>query len=149
MFGLTLLSFMARLAFVLALALAVGACGPDASAPAAAQKTYGAAVDASEAVPSVAVAAEAEAYTGRPLTVEGRVAAVSADGCTLQLATEEGPPLLVTAPQAESDECAWQVPAGEDGIAVAAGTLRAADDTLRIAANGVQVTPVRFADSDS
>jgi len=41
------------------------------------------------------------------------------------------------------------VPAALDGIAVASGTLRVAGDTLRLTANGVQVTPVQIAEPDS
>lgn len=140
---------MLRLSFVLALGLILGGCGSNASAPSAAQQTYGAAVDDTDAIPSVAVAAEADVYEGRSLAVDGRIEAVHADGCSLQLDTEEGPPLLVTASRTETHGCAWKVPLGEDGIAAATGPIRDTADTLRLTADGVQVTPVRFVDPDS
>lgn len=127
----------------------LAACGSGTSNPSEAQQTYGAPVDAIDAFPAVAVAAEADAYVGRSLAVDGRIAAVRDDGCTLQLETNEGPPLLVTAVRTEGDGCAWQVPDDEDGVAVAAGPLRLDDDTLRLSANGVEVTPVHPMDSDS
>jgi hypothetical protein len=81
------------------------------------------------------------------VTIDGRVARVVADGCGLVLRAN-GAPIRVDAPTA-ADGCAWRVPAGTDGIAVAAGTLRTAGDTLRLSANGVQVTPVHPAGANS
>lgn len=135
---------MTRLLPVL-LALLLGACGGDAPRNrAAAEQTYGAAVDATDAIPTPAVAAEAARYVGTRVTVDGRIADVARDGCTLHLDAETGPPLRVDAVRAGEESCAWQVPADIEGFAVAAGTLRTAGDTLRLNANGVQVTPVRI-----
>lgn len=127
----------------------LGACGPNASSPSDAQQTYGAPVDGTAAIPAVAVAAEADMYTSHALTVDGRIVAVREGGCALRLATEEGPPLQVVAPRSRTEACAWQVPSGQDGIVVAAGTLRVDGDTLRLTANGVQVTPLRVSPPDS
>lgn len=130
--------------------LLLSGCGGDAPQnPAAAEQTYGAPVDATDAIPVPAVAAEAARYTGGRVTVDGRVVGVKRDGCTLQLATDGGVPLRVDARRTGEEPCAWQVPAGTDGFAVAAGTLRVAADTLRLSANGVQVTPVQMSTPDS
>ena len=136
-------------ALILSIAMFVGGCGDAPSrAPAAADTTYGAAVPVADALPAPAVAAEADRYVGRRLAIDGRVAAVTADGCALHLRTGGGPPLRVEASR-PGGTCAWRVPAALDGIAVAAGTLRVAGDTLRLTANGVQVTPVQIAEPDS
>lgn len=134
---------------LVAVGLTIAACGSGPSNPSEAQQTYGASVDVMDAFPAVAVAAEADVYEGRRLAIDGRIAAVRDGGCTLQLATEEGPPLLVTAARTETDECAWQLSNVDGDIAAAAGSLQAADDTLRLTANGVQVTPVQSTESDS
>jgi hypothetical protein len=124
--------------------LLLSGCGGDAPQnPAEADHTYGAAVDPTDAIPVPVVAAEAARHGGQRVTVDGRIAGVARDGCTLHLATDTGPPLRVDAARTGTDTCAWQVPAGTDGFAVAAGTLRTAADTLRLTANGVQVTPLR------
>lgn len=133
---------------LVATALLLGACGSGASNPTKARQTYGTAVDATDAIPAVAVAAEAELYAEQPLTVDGRIASVRDDGCALQLKTE-GQPLVVTAVQTEAEGCAWKVPVGKDGIAAAAGSLRADTDTLRVVASGVEIAPLRLSDSDS
>ena len=130
--------------------LLLGGCGdgppPD---PAAADTTYGAAVDATDAIPAPAVAAEADRYVGRRVTVDGRIEAVTQNGCTVYLATDGGAPLRVDAARDSADTCLWQLPLGSDGIAAATGPLRADGDTLRLSANGVQVTPVQISKSDS
>lgn len=132
-----------RLSLLLAAGTVLGACGENASrAPTAADTTYGAAVEVAEALPTPAVAAEAARYVGRRVTVDGRIVDVPPDGCGLRLDAGDGPPLRVDAPR-PGDTCAWRVPTALDGIAVAAGTLRAAGDTLRLSANGVAVTPLR------
>jgi len=117
--------------------------------PSAADTTYGAAVDATDAIPAPAVAAEPNRYVGRRVTVDGRIETVTQNGCTVSLATDGGPPLRVDAARDSAGTCAWQLPSGLDGIAVAAGPLRTESDTLRLSANGVQVTPVRITESDS
>jgi hypothetical protein len=143
--SMTSLNRPSEAALILAVCLALAGCGGDAAPnPAAADTTYGTAVDATGAIPVPAVAAEANRYTGRPLTVDGRIADVRQSGCTLHLATGGGPPLRVDAARIGDSSCAWRVPTGEEGIAVAAGTLRVDGDTLRLSANGVQVTPVRL-----
>ncbi|MFB6249150.1 MAG: hypothetical protein ABEL97_11330 [Salinibacter sp.] len=132
-----------------ALLLSLGACGGGAPrSPAAADTTYGAAVAVAGALPAPAVAAEATRYVGRRVTVDGRVVGVAPEGCGLRLDAGDGPPLRVDAPR-PGGACAWQVPTALDGIAAAAGTLRAAGDTLRLTANGVQVTPVQVSEPDS
>jgi len=117
--------------------------------PSAADTTYGAAVDATDAIPAPAVAAEPDRYVGRRVTVDGRIETVTQNGCTAYLHTNEGPPLRVDAARDSTDTCTWQLPAGPAGIAVVAGTLRVERDTLRLSANGVQVTPVRISATDS
>lgn len=138
-----------RLLLLVVPLLLLGGCGKSASNPSGGQQTYGTAVDATDAFPAVAVAAEADRYVGRSLAVDGRIAAVRDDGCTLRLETHEGPPLLVTAARTEDDSCVWQIPAGTDGVATASGTFRTGEDTLRLTANGVEVTPVRSSETDS
>jgi len=130
--------------------LLLGGCG-DAPPPnpAAADTTYGAAVDATDALPAPAVAAERDRYVGRRVTVDGRIGAVAQDGCTVYLRTDDGPPLRVDAARDSTGTCAWQLPAGLEDIAAATGTLRVERDTLRLPANGVQVTPLRLAGAKS
>ena len=133
--------------FFCVLGLLMGGCrgGGD---PTKVEKNYGAAVDATEAVPAPAVAAEDSLYRGHRVTIDGRITAVRASGCDMQLATD-ATPLVVAASRSEAGDCAWQVPNDAQGFAVAAGTLRTAGDTLRLTANGVRVTPVRVSNSDS
>lgn len=139
-----------RCALILpALVFVVSACGGDApSPPTAAQQTYGAAVDATAALPAPTVAAEPDRYVGRRITVDGHIEAVAADGCALHL-TSYSRRLRVEAVRPDAEACAWQVPPGTDGFAVAAGTLRTTGDTLRFSAAGVQVTPLHPSDPDS
>ena len=135
---------------LLLVGLLLGGCGdgppPD---PAAADTTHGAAVDATDAIPAPAVAAEPNRYVGRRVTVDGRIERVAQDGCAVYLHTDGGPPLRVDAARDSTGPCAWQLPPGSDGIAAATGPLRADGDTLRLPANGVQVTPVRISETDS
>ncbi|WP_103027476.1 hypothetical protein [Salinibacter altiplanensis] len=131
-----------------AVGLLAGGCTEPSGDPSQAQKSYGRPVDATDAIPAPAVAAEATLYTGPPVTVDGRVASVMPDGCTLYLMTGDGPPLRVDTTRPDEGTCAWQVPPETDGFAVAAGTLRATGDTLRLSANGVRVTPVRTSHPD-
>ncbi len=130
--------------------LLLSGCGGDAPQnPAAAEQTYGAPVDATDAIPVPAVAAEAARYTRSRVTVGGRIAGVMQDGCVLHLATGVGSPLRVDATRTGEGACRWQVPGGTDGFAVVAGTLRADGDALRLSANGVRVTPVHTLDAGS
>lgn len=128
--------------------LAAGCNNEQSQNPAAAQHTYGTPVDATEAIPAPVVAVEDSFYVGRSVTVDGRIVTVEANGCKMHLATD-AVPLIVTAPRTGADDCAWQVPTDAQGFAVAAGTLRIADDTLRLTANGVRGTPVRISSPDS
>lgn len=129
--------------------LLVGGCGESSGDPAQAQATYGASVNATEAVPAPAVAAEESLYGGRVRAIDGRIAGVGADGCHFRLDTGGNPPLLVRAARTEDGSCAWRVPPETDGFAVAVGTLRTVRDTLRLIANGVRVTPVQLKGPDS
>jgi hypothetical protein len=106
-------------------------------------------VTATDAIPAPAVAAEPTRYHNRRVTVDGRIEAWADNGCTVHLDTEDGPPLRIESIRSPDDGCAWQVPAPLDGIAAAVGTLRVDGDTLRLSANGVQVTPVQGAEPDS
>ncbi|PSQ72008.1 MAG: hypothetical protein BRD26_03135 [Bacteroidetes bacterium QH_1_64_81] len=135
------------ISFFCVLGLLMGGCrgGGD---PTKVEKNYGAAVDATEAVPAPAVAAEDSLYLGHRVTIDGRITAIRAGGCEVQLAIDAAP-LVVAASRSEAGDCAWQVPNDAQGFAVAAGTLRTAGDTLRLTANGVRVTPVRVSNSDS
>jgi hypothetical protein len=124
------------------------ACGNEtARTPSTAQQSYGVSVDASDARPGPAIAAEHDRYVGRYITVDGRITSVSDDGCQVKLDTNTAPPLRIEAPRSAGD-CAWTVPPGTNGIAAATGTLRVSDDALRLSANGVQVTPVRIQEAD-
>jgi len=138
---------MARLLPLLLLGLVLGACGGASDADQA-ETTYGTPVDATDAMPAPAVAAEDSVYVGHRVTIDGRITAVRASGCTMQVATDAAP-LVVTARRTDAGDCAWQVPRDAQGFAVASGTLRVADDTLRLTANGVRVTPVRLSNPDS
>lgn len=130
--------------------LLVGGCGGDPPPdPADAQRTYGASVDATDAIPAPAVAAEQDRYLGTRVTVDGRIEAVTNEGCTLHLETASESPLRVEATRTEEDECAWQMSSDANGFAVAAGTLRATNDSLHLSANGLQETPVHVAVPDS
>lgn len=114
-----------------------------------AQETYGAGIDATDAIPVPAVVAEMERYLGHRVTVDGRISEVVRDGCTLQMETNDSRPLQIDASQQGDGSCTWQVSTDVDGFAVAAGLLRMERDTLRLSANGVQVTPVQVAGADS
>ena len=133
--------------FFCVLGLLMGGCrgGGD---PAKVEKNYGAPIDATDAMPGPAVAAEDSLYRGHRVTIDGRITAVRASGCDMQLATD-ATPLVVAASRSEAGDCAWQVPSDAQGFAVAAGTLRTAGDTLRLTANGVRVTPVRVSSPDT
>ena len=139
---------MPRRALALLVSLLLGACGSGASDSNRADTTYGAPIDATDAMPAPAVAAEDSLYRGHRVTIDGRITAVRASGCDMQLATD-ATPLVVAAPRTDAGDCAWQVPNSAPGVAVAAGTLRTAEDTLRLTANGVRVTPVRISSQDT
>ena len=139
---------MPRRALALLVGLLLGACGSGASDSNRADTTYGAPIDATDAMPAPAVAAEDSLYRGHRVTIDGRITAVRASGCDMQLATD-ATPLVVAAPRTDAGDCAWQVPNSAPGVAVAAGTLRTAEDTLRLTANGVRVTPVRISSPDT
>lgn len=139
---------MPRRALALLVGLLLGACGSGASDSNRADTTYGAPIDATDAMPAPAVAAEDSLYRGHRVTIDGRITAVRASGCDMQLATD-ATPLVVAAPRTDAGDCAWQVPSDAQGFAVAAGTLRTAEDTLRLTANGVRVTPVRISSPDT
>ena len=139
---------MPRRVLALLVGLLLGACGSGASDSNRADTTYGAPIDATDAMPAPAVAAEDSLYLGHRVTIDGRITAVWASGCDMQLATD-ATPLVVAASRSEAGDCAWQVPSDAQGFAVAAGTLRTAEDTLRLTANGVRVTPVRISSPDS
>ena len=139
---------MPRRVLALLVGLLLGACGSGASDSNRADTTYGAPIDATDAMPASAVAAEDSLYLGHRVTIDGRITAVWASGCDMQLATD-ATPLVVAAPRTDAGDCAWQVPNSAPGVAVAAGTLRTAEDTLRLTANGVRVTPVRVSSPDS
>lgn len=139
---------MPRRVLALLVGLLLGACGSGASDSNRADTTYGAPIDATDAMPAPAVAAEDSLYRGHRVTIDGRITAVRASGCDMQLATD-ATPLVVAASRSEAGDCAWQVPSDAQGFAVAAGTLRTAGGTLRLTANGVRVTPVRVSSPDS
>ena len=139
---------MPRRVLALLVGLLLGACGSGASDSNRADTTYGAPIDATDAMPAPAVAAEDSLYLGHRVTIDGRITAVWASGCDMQLATD-ATPLVVAASRSEAGDCAWQVPSDAQGFAVAAGTLRTAGGTLRLTANGVRVTPVRVSSPDS
>jgi hypothetical protein len=138
---------MARLLSLLLLGVVLGACG-GTSDPDQAEITYGTLVDATEALPAPAVAGEDSLYVGHRVTVDGRITAVRKNGCEVHLSTDAAP-LVVKTVRADAGDCAWQVPQDALGFAVASGTLRVADDTLRLSADGVRVTPIRFSNPDS
>ena len=138
---------MARLLPLLLLGVVLGACGGASDADQA-ETTYGTPVDATEALPAPAVAGEDSLYVGHRVTIDGRITALRKNGCEVHLSTDAAP-LVVTARRIAGGNCAWQVPRDAQGFAVASGTLRVADDTLRLTANGVRVTPVRFSNPDS
>ena len=139
---------MPRRALALLVGLLLGACGSGASDSNRADTTYGAPIDATDAMPVPAVAAEDSLYRGQRVTIDGRIAAIRASGCAVRLATDAAP-LVVTAHRTDGGDCAWQGPGDAQGFVVAAGTLRVAADTLRLTANGVRVTPVRILEPDS
>lgn len=124
-------------------------CNGSPDNPTAAEQVYGASVNATDAIPAPAVAAESDRYRNRLVTMDGRISARIGEGCTLQLDTENGPPLRIEAARTADGACTWQVPATLDGIAAATGMLRIDGDTLRLSANGVQVTPLRQSGTDS
>lgn len=129
--------------------LCVGCDDETATNPAQAQQTYGAVVDAIDAIPVPAVAAEVDRYVGHPVVIDGRIVGIRQNGCTVVLDAGKNGRLIVDAHRTGDGTCAWRVPAETDGFAVAAGTLRSANDMLRLTANGVRVTPVRLSNPDS
>lgn len=139
---------MARLASFVLLGFLLVGCGEGVPNPTKAETTYGRPVEAIDALPAPAVAAEENRYVGHRVTVDGRITAVRANGCAMHLATD-AVPLVVTAVRTAKENCAWTVPTEAQGFAVAAGTLHVGEDTLRLAANGVRVTPVRLSEPDS
>lgn len=141
---------MVRLFFVVIAGSLVAGCGNHtAENPEAAQQTYGISVSAADAIPVAAVVADLSRYEGRRISVDGRIAKVSRNGCRLYLENADGPTLRVDAARTENGTCAWQVPLDTEGFAVAAGTLRSESDTLHLAANGLQITPARLDAGDS
>jgi len=129
--------------------LLLGGCGGEPPPnPAAADTTYGAAVAAADALPASAVAAEPDRYLGRRVSVDGRITKVWEAGCAFTLDTGVDTSLVVEAARGNDGECEWVLPPNTDGIAATTGPLRVAGDTLRLSANGVQVTPVRISKSD-
>ena len=139
---------MPRRVLALLVGLLLGACGSGASDSNRADTTYGAPIDATDAMPAPAVAAEDSLYRGYRVTIDGRITAVWASGCEVELATEAAP-FIVAAPRTDAGDCAWQLPSDAQDFAVAAGTLRTAGDTLCLTANGVRVTPVRISSPDT
>jgi len=125
--------------------LLLSGCGGSSPNPTAAQQTYGAAVDAIDAIPVPAIVADRDRYLGTRVPLDGRIAGVRRDGCGLRLATNDGPPLHVNAARSGENACTWQVPSGTEGVVVATGTLRVGADRLRLTANGIHVTPLKVA----
>ena len=138
---------MLRRTLVLLLGLLLGACGGTSDADQA-ETTYGMPVDATEAIPAPAVAAEDSLYVGHRVTVDGHITAVRKNGCEMHLSTDAAP-LVVKTFHADAGDCTRQLPRDAQGFAVASGTLRVADDTLRLTADGVRMTPVRLSNPDS
>lgn len=135
-----------RWLFMFAVVLLTGGCSGDApSNPAGADTTYGAPVDATDAIPAPAIAAEPDPYVGHRITADGRILNVERTGCTLHVDTESETPFQIDAPRSEKS-CTWQVPSTTKGFAIATGTLRRADDTLRMTAPGVRITPTHLDD---
>lgn len=139
---------MARLVPLVFAGLLLGGCGEGVPNPTKAETTYGRSVEATDAVPAPAVAAEDSLYVGHRVTIDGRIAAIRANGCVVHLVTE-AVPIVVAAARTAEENCAWTVPTEAQGFAVAAGRLHVVEDTLRLAANGVRVTPVRLSEPDS
>lgn len=126
------------LLLVFALALPLGACqsaddaASDATAPsnapaAPAATTYGAEVDAAQALPAEAVLADAERYAGQPVTVEGRVVEVcQKKGCWLTLDAGEGRGIRILTARTPEGDYVYTVPKDLSGQrAVVHGTLKA------------------------
>jgi len=134
---------------VVLVGLLVGGCADAPGDPAQGEVTYGRAVDAIQAIPAPAVVAEGSRYAGGSVTVDGHIVDVRERGCALALDTGGARPLVVDALRDDENACAWRAPEDIDGVAVATGTLRVVGDTLRLAANGVRVTPVRSPAPDS
>lgn len=139
---------MARLAFFILVGFLLGGCGEGAPNPTKVETTYGHPIEATDAVPAPAVAGEDSLYVGQRVTVDGRVGAIRANGCVIHLAAAAAP-IVVTAARITEGNCTWKVPTEAQGVAIVAGTLRVVNDTLRLAANGVRVTPVRLSETDS
>lgn len=127
----------------------VWGCGDAPQHPSKAQQTYGASVDATGAIPAPALVAENDQYIGRRVVVDSRIMDRTDNGCALVLETEQAAPLRIEASSSDDGSCAWQVPRGTDGFALAAGTLQTSGDTLSVRTNGVRVTPVQLSESDS
>ena len=127
-----------RLLPLLLLALTLGACqsaddapteapveGAASAEPAA--TTYGAEVDAAQALPAEAVLAEADRYAGQPVTVEGRVVEVcQKKGCWLTLDAGEGRGIRILTARTPEGGYVYTVPKDISGRrAVVHGTLKA------------------------
>lgn len=133
---------------LLAVFLVAGGCTEDTPPnPMEAARGYGAPVSETDAVPVPALAAEPDRYAGRTVTADGRIARVTNSGCTLVLDGEGQPSLRIDAVRTDN-ECTWKLPRDASGFAVAAGTLRRTEDTLRMSARGVELTPIGPPDKD-
>lgn len=144
------MSLVLRILVVAVAGVLLGACADEKNTtPSKAQQTYGAAVDATDAIPAPAVAAEQDRYVGQRVTVDGRIAAVTDEGCTVHLETAGESPLRVEARRTGEAACAWQMPPDANGFVVGAGTLQVTNDSLHLSANGLQETPVQFDGPDS
>jgi hypothetical protein len=148
------------LSALVCVAVTVGACQSESSAPDTTVQTYGASVDPASAQAASDVAAEPSTLEGKTVTVDGRISTVcQKKGCWLALDAGPSGPIRVLVPRTD-DGYEFTVPTTLSGRATVTGTLRVVEldaatqkhleedgaapargQEVQIAATGIRVVP--------
>lgn len=138
-----------RSAHIALITVSLAACSGEAGGeidPAATYEVYGERFEPASAIPAPAVVAEAEAFVGRSIILEGVASAdCEAPGCWTTIDPGDGGQIRIYTSSPDGDTL--EVPKSVNGRRiVAAGFLRdatASDSTLSLYVTGVMVEKVR------